>query len=200
MLTRKEEKVMQFITRYISLNGHGPTLEEIGLDIGVRSRGTVHRYVKALEEKGHIQRAPNWRGIRLTGEGVRGSMLLPLVGRVSAGKPIEAIIEQETINIPELLSGDGRYALKVSGDSMIDAGIHNGDFVVIQFQQTAKIGDIVVALIDDHEATIKRYFPAKNEIKLLPENANMSAQFYSSDRVQIQGVVVAKIGFFNSID
>lgn len=92
MLTPKEEKVLQCITRYIALQGHGPTLEEIGTEVGINSRGTIHRYVKALEDKGHLHRNPQWRGMRLTGEAERRSNMLPFVGRISAGKPIEPLL------------------------------------------------------------------------------------------------------------
>ncbi len=197
MLTPKEEQVMQFITRHIAMHGHAPTLEEIGAKVGVRSRGTVHRYVKALEDKGHLQRATGWRGLRLAGEGARPSHYLPLAGRVSAGKPIQAIPEQEAINFPEMLLGPDRYVLKVQGDSMIEAGIFDGDYVVIKHAESAKSGDIVMALIDNEEATIKRYRPRRGgQIELIPENPKLEAVKYDPERIQIQGIVIAKVGFF----
>lgn len=196
MLTPKEEQVMQFITRHIAGHGRAPTLEEIGGYIGVASRGTVHRYVKALENKGHLQRASGWRGLRLTGEGPRASHWLPLAGRVSAGNPIQAIPDQEAINFPEMLLGADRYVLKVQGDSMIEAGIFDGDYVVIKYAETARSGDIVMALIDNEEATIKRYRPHRGRIELVPANAKLTAVTYAPERVQIQGIVVAKVGFF----
>ena len=196
MLTPKEEKVIQFITRYIAMNGHSPTLEEIGEGIGVRSRGTVHRYVKALESKGHLQRDSQWRGMRLTGEGDRHSHSLPLAGRVAAGRPIEAIPHQDSINFPEMLLGPDRYVLKVQGDSMIEVGIHDGDYVVIQHQESARAGEIIVALVEGEEVTLKRYQPRDGQIELIPENSAMKPMIYPADKVQIQGVIVAKIGFF----
>ncbi|MEE9552337.1 MAG: transcriptional repressor LexA [Gammaproteobacteria bacterium] len=196
MLTPNEERVLQFITRHIGLRGIGPTLEEIGAEIAVNSKGTVHRYVKALEDKGHIYREPNWRGIRLTGEGTRRASTLPLVGRISAGKPIEAIPRKDEINFPELLLGPGRYVLKIQGDSMIDAGIHDGDYVIIKHAETAKTGDIVVALIDNDEATLKRFKRRRNGIELIPENKNMTPMLYAYERVQIQGILVGQVRLY----
>jgi repressor LexA len=196
MLTPKEEKVLQCITRYIAIQGHGPTLEEIGTEVGINSRGTIHRYVKALEDKGHLHRNPQWRGMRLTGEAERRTNMLPFVGRISAGKPIEAITDQEEINFSELLLGADRYVLKIAGDSMIDAGIHDGDYVIIKHAESAKTGDIVVALIDQSEATLKRLKKRRKGIELIPENASMQPMFYDNERVQIQGVLVGQVRLY----
>ncbi len=196
MLTAKEEKVLQYITRYITIQGHGPTLEEIGTELGVNSRGTIHRYVKALEDKGHLHRNTQWRGMRLAGEVERRSNLLPFVGRISAGKPIEAIADQDEINFSELLLGADRYVLKIKGDSMIDAGIHDGDFVIVKHADTARTGDIIVALVDQSEATLKRLKKRRNGIELIPENSTMEPMFYSADRVQIQGILVGQVRLY----
>ena len=124
MLTGLEEKILQCITIYITQNGRSPTLDEIGQLLSIKSKGTIHRYIKSLIKKGHLHRSGrNWRGIRLTGEQNRKLTILPLAGRIAAGKPIEAISEQYEINFSEMLLGPGRYVLEVQGDSMIDAGI-----------------------------------------------------------------------------
>ncbi len=196
MLTRKQEQVLQCITRYIAIHGHGPTLDEIGSAIGINSKGTVHRYVKALEDKGHLHRNTQWRGMRLTGEAERRSNSLPFVGRISAGKPIEAISGEDEINFSELLLGSDRYVLKIEGDSMIDAGIYDGDFVIIKHADTAKTGDIVVALIDQHEATLKRLKRKRHGVELIPENASMQPVFYDDGRVQIQGILVGQVRLY----
>jgi len=196
MLSQKEEKVLQCITRYIAIQGHGPTFEEIGTEVGINSRGTIHRYVKALEDKGHLHRNPQCTGMRLAGETERRVNSLPFVGRISAGKPIEAVSDQEEINFSELLLGTDRYVLKIQGDSMIDAGIHDGDFVVIKHADTAKTGDIVVALIDQNEATLKRLKRKRDGVELIPENASMEAMFYDADRVQIQGILVGQVRLY----
>jgi len=159
------------MTGFIATKGRGPTWEGIGAEVGINSRGTIHRHVKALENKGNLHRNPQWRGMRLTGEAERRSNMLPFVGRISAGKPIEAITDQEEINFSELLLGTDRYVLKIDGDSMIDAGIHDGDYVVIKHAESAKTGDIVVALVDQSEATLKRLKKCRKGVELIPENA-----------------------------
>lgn len=197
MLTRLEEKVLQYITHYIAQNGHAPTLTEIGSAVGVRSKGTVHRYVEALIDKGHLHRTGrSWRGIRLTGEHNRRLTILPLAGRIAAGKPIEAIPDQEEINFSELLLGSDRYALEVKGDSMIDAGIMDGDLVIVRQTETADNGDIVVALIDRGEATLKRLRKHGDRVELIPANQAQAPMIYPADRVHIQGVVVGQVRLY----
>lgn len=196
MLTHTEEKVLQYITRQITLNGKAPTRAEICKYMGFRSRGTAEKYVNKLEQKGHIHRDRQWGGIRLTGEGEKRSHCLLLAGRIAAGRPIEAISGEDEINIPELLLGEGRYVLKVKGDSMIDAGIFDGDFVVVKHADSAKSGDIVVALIDQHEATLKRYQKKRNGIELQPANPSLKPVLYDPDRVQIQGIVIGSLRMY----
>ena len=193
MLTGLEEKILQCITRYITQNGRSPTLDEIGQLLEIRSKGTIHRYVKSLIDKGHLQRTGrNWRGLRLAGEQNRRLTILPLAGRIAAGKPIEAISEQYEINFSEMLLGPGRYVLEVQGDSMIDAGILDGDLVIVRETQSADNGDIIVALIDNNEATLKRLRKKGNQVELIPDNQSMTSMVYSADRINIQGVVVGQ--------
>ncbi|HBH10231.1 MAG TPA: transcriptional repressor LexA [Gammaproteobacteria bacterium] len=193
MLTGLEEKILQCITRYITQNGRSPTLDEIGQLLEIRSKGTIHRYVKSLIDKGHLQRSGrNWRGLRLAGEQNRRLTILPLAGRIAAGKPIEAISEQYEINFSEMLLGPGRYVLEVQGDSMIDAGILDGDLVIVRETQSADNGDIIVALIDNNEATLKRLRKKGNQVELIPDNQSMTPMIYSADRINIQGVVVGQ--------
>jgi repressor LexA len=196
MLTRSEEKVLQYITRHIVIQGHAPTRLEICGALGFSSRGTADGHIKSLEKKGHIERDRSWGGLRLTGEATKRATVLPLVGRISAGKPIEAISNKDEINFSELLLGPDRYVLQVNGDSMIEAGIHDGDYVVIKHTNTAKTGDIVVALIDQSEATIKRLKKRRNGIELIPENKTMKPMVYTSDRVQIQGILVGQVRLY----
>ena len=193
MLTGLEEKILQCITRYITQNGRSPTLDEIGQLLEIRSKGTIHRYVKSLIDKGHLQRSGrNWRGLRLAGEQTRRLTILPLAGRIAAGKPIEAISEQYEINFSEMLLGPGRYVLEVQGDSMIDAGILDGDLVIVRETQSADNGDIIVALIDNNEAPLKRLRKKGNQVELIPDNQSMTPMIYSADRINIQGVVVGQ--------
>ncbi len=193
MLTGLEEKILQCITRYITQNGRSPTLDEIGQLLEIKSKGTIHRYVKSLIDKGHLQRSGrNWRGLRLAGKQNRRLTILPLAGRIAAGKPIEAISEQYEINFSEMLLGPGRYVLEVQGDSMIDAGILDGDLVIVRETQSANNGDIVVALIDNNEATLKRLKKKGKQVELIPDNQSMTPMVYSADRINIQGVVVGQ--------
>ena len=193
MLTGLEEKILQCITRYITQNGRSPTLNEIGQLLEIKSKGTIHRYVKSLIDKGHLQRSGrNWRGLHLAGKQNRRLTILPLAGRIAAGKPIEAISEQYEINFSEMLLGPGRYVLEVQGDSMIDAGILDGDLVIVRETQSANNGDIVVALIDNNEATLKRLKKKGKQVELIPDNQSMIPMVYSADRINIQGVVVGQ--------
>ncbi|MDH5368761.1 MAG: transcriptional repressor LexA, partial [Gammaproteobacteria bacterium] len=135
-----------------------------------------------------------WRGIRLADDALSNSTTLPLVGRIAAGQPIEAIHNQEEINLTEMFVGKDRYALQIKGDSMIDIGILDGDIVVIEPQNTAQFGDVVVALIDDQEATLKRYKRLKDgRIELSPENQDLQPMIYDASRVKIQGLLVGQL-------
>ncbi len=194
MLTGLEEKILQFITQHITQNGHAPTLTEIGNALDIKSKGTLHRYVDSLIKKGHLHRdGRSWRGLRLTGEQNRRLTILPLAGRIAAGKPIEAIPEQLEINFSDLLLGSDRYVLEVKGDSMIEAGILNGDLVVVRKSETADNGDIVVALIDNGEATLKKLRKHGDRVELIPANQSMAPMIYPADRVHIQGIVVGQV-------
>jgi len=197
MLTGLEEKILQCITKQITQNGHAPTLVEIGESLDIKSKGTVHRYVESLIEKGHLHRTGrSWRGLRLTGEQSRRLLILPFAGRIAAGQPIEAIPEQLEINFSDMLMGEGRYVLEVKGDSMIEAGIFNGDLVIIRESSTADNGDIVVALIDNGEATLKRLRKHGDRVELIPANQSMAPMIYPADRVHIQGVVVGQVRYY----
>ncbi len=194
MLTGLEEKVLQCITRYITQNGHAPTLVEIGKSLDIKSKGTIHRYVESLIDKGHLQRSGrSWRGLRLTGEQNRRLIILPFAGRIAAGKPIEAIPEQLGINFSDILLGEDRYVLEVKGDSMIEAGILNRDLVIVRQTETANNGDIVVALIDNDETTLKKLRKHGDRVELIPANHAMVPLIYPADRVHIQGVVVGQV-------
>ena len=132
MLTQLEHRILDFIRDYIRQHGHGPTLKEIGAAMNIKSKGTVHRYVQALTNKGaleHVERG--WRGIRLANEPFH-STTLPLAGRIAAGHPIEAIPGQDELDLAAMFVNDNRFALQVKGDSMIDIGILDGDWVIIE--------------------------------------------------------------------
>lgn len=193
-LTELEQRIVGVIRQHQQQRGQSPTIAEIALATGLRSRGTVHRYVKGLIAKGALQSEPGaWRGLRLSDEGGE-PLVLPLMGRIAAGRPIEAITHQQEVNLNQLLGGPQRYVLQVKGDSMTDAGILDGDMVIIRRQDTATDGDIVVALIDGEEATLKRLRrDIQGNILLIPENTGMAAMRYDPARVRIQGVLVAQL-------
>lgn len=195
MLTQLEERILRFIRGHIARHGCGPTLTEIGAAVGVKSKGTVHRYVQSLKNKGvleHVERG--WRGIRLASESSLHSTTLPLAGRIAAGHPIEAIPDQDQLDLAALFVAEDRYALQVKGDSMIDMGILDGDWVIIQRTDTAEDGDVVVALIDDSEATLKRFKRLPDgDILLIPENSEMAPMQYAPQRIRIQGRLVGQL-------
>jgi repressor LexA len=194
MLTTQQKRVLDFIRAFIRRHGHSPSLREIGEGVDIQSRGAVHRHVQTLIDRGVLKRSRSgWRTLELV-ESDETPVSLPLLGKIAAGRPIEAIPGHDEINIAEMLLGADRYMLKIEGDSMIDAGILDGDLVVIQRTDTADDGEIVVALIDDEEATLKRLFHLSGRrIKLTPENRNLSPLIYPADRVRIQGVLTGQL-------
>lgn len=191
-LTRRQREMLDAIERFIQRNGYSPTLEEIGRLMDLSSLATVHKHLQNLESKGLIRR--NWnhsRAIELTSRAnVRGGTL-PLMGEVAAGIPIEAIENPEPVEVPRDFVGQREsFVLKVRGDSMIDDGILNGDLIIVESRQTAQPGQTVVALIDNSEATVKRYHPEGDTIVLIPANATMAPLRYKADRVRLQGIVI----------
>jgi repressor LexA len=194
MLTVQQKRVLDFIRSYMTRHGHSPTLREIGDGVDVQSRGAVHRHVETLIERGALKRSRSgWRALELT-DRAEVPLALPLLGKIAAGRPIEAIPGHDEVNIADLLLGENRYVLQVEGDSMIDAGILDGDMVVIRRADTAADGDIVVALIDNEEATLKRlYHLTGRRIKLAPENHAMTPLIYPDERVSIQGILVGQL-------
>ncbi|GMR06242.1 MAG: transcriptional repressor LexA [Gammaproteobacteria bacterium] len=193
MLTTQQKRVLDFIRAFIRRHGHSPSLREIGEGIDIQSRGAVHRHVQTLIDRGVLKRTRGWRTLELV-ETDEVLPSLPLLGKIAAGRPIEAIPGHDEINIAEMLLGEERYVLQIEGDSMIDAGILDGDLVVIQHTNTANDGEIVVALIDDQEATLKRLFHLSGRrIKLVAENHNLSPLIYPADRVRIQGVLTGQL-------
>lgn len=194
MLTPTQDRALTFIRRYLNRRGYAPSLIEIAEGIGITSKGTAHRHVQALAAAGRIRLIPGRkRGIELVDEAEISKTSLPLLGRIAAGQPIEAIADQERLDLSDLL-GPNRYALQVKGDSMINAGILDGDLVVIEDCDTADDGAIVVALIDDDEATLKRLRRLKSgRIKLIAENPEMPPLTYAAKRVRIQGVLVCQV-------
>lgn len=196
MLTDRERETYDFVCAYKARHGVSPKLREIAEHLGIQSRGTVHRYIKTLEDEGLISIEPERsRGIRLTenAPGTHKRFVLPLVGRIAAGHPIEAIPDEDEIDLSEFFVRPNRFVLRVAGDSMIEAGILDGDMVIVEQQATARDGEIIVALIDDGEATLKTLRRNNDgSITLIPANATLSPVRYSAERIKIQGVVVGQ--------
>lgn len=187
-----QEKILSYIKKVVKAKGYPPSVREICEATGLRSTSTVHAHLKRLEKRGMISRdSMKPRAISLPVDfQPADTMIVPVVGRVTAGTPILASENiEDYISIPNILLGDGEhYILGVRGDSMIDAGIYDGDFVVVRKQQDANNGDIVVAMIDD-EATVKRFYRESNHIRLQPENPSMAPIL--SKHVTILGKVVS---------
>ena len=202
-VTKRQQAVLDDIEKHIREKGYGPTVREVCQDLGLSSPSTVHVHLKALEEKGLIKRDPlKSRSISLSysldGEGASniirpefGSVVgVPLVGNVAAGEPILAEENiTDTMFLPIEIVGDApSFMLSVRGDSMIEAGINDGDYVVVREQPVANNGDIVVAIVDDG-ATVKRFYKERNSIRLQPENSSMDPIVV--DDCSICGIVVA---------
>ena len=201
MLTDRQRQTLNFIRSFIDENGYPPKLKEIGEHLGITSRGTVHRYIRALEDENLIRVSTGRsRGIELVDNESSGDKnksdhenALPVAGTIAAGSPIEAIEDQETINLNEFFVRPGRFVLRVQGDSMIEDGIFDGDMVIMESCQTARDNEIVIALIDQEEATLKRIINNQDgSITLVPANSSMKPFRYSAERVTIQGKIVGQ--------
>ena len=190
-LTDRQREVYQFIREKIRHRGYGPTVREIGTQFKISSPNGVMCHLKALEKKGLITREPNMsRAITLATETPEGGGL-PLAGRIAAGVLHEAVEQHERIDFGDLFNADDLFVLEVSGDSMIEDQIADGDYVVIRKQDTAHKGEIVVALTDENEATLKRWYPEANRIRLEPANSSMAPIYVKNARVL--GVVVGVV-------
>lgn len=201
-LYNRQRQLLEFITQFIARYGYSPTLKEIGDALGMHSPATVHEHVDLLRQKGFIRKLDGTaRGIELVEENTRSSgksgIELPVLGFIAAGKPLEPYTDPNFYMsvAPSMLSSNkSSYILQVKGTSMIEDGIMDGDFVVIQHQQDAQNGDIVVALLPNGLATLKRIYFEKERIKLMPANATMAPIF--TTHVKIQGKCVGLIRKF----
>lgn len=198
MLTERQQDTYDFICAYIEQYDRSPLLSEVAKGIGLTSQGSVHNYIQALVNEGLITRSVGRsRGLHLTAQGKQKEterVVLPVMGRIAAGRLIEAVPDEDEIDLGGMFAGKGRFVLKVNGDSMIDKAIMSGDWVVIQSQQTAKHGDIVVALVDGFDATLKTIlFNDDQTITLMPANINYEPVTLPAGRISIQGVVVGQL-------
>jgi repressor LexA len=192
-LTPRQREIYNFIRGKIQGRGYGPTVREIGLHFEIKSPNGVMCHLKALQKKGLIHREPNMsRAIQLLEDPVSAHhMGLKLVGRIAAGQPLEAIEQQEELTFSEWTEPGDKFALKVTGDSMIEEHIADGDFVILRRQEQARDGQIVAVRDEDGEATLKKFYRDKNRIRLEPANKTMKPIY--RDRVNVLGVLVGVV-------
>lgn len=197
-LYKRQRQIVDYLTQYIQQNGFSPTLQEIATAIGVSSLATIHEHLEALIRKGVIRKYEGAvRGIEMIDRRLNKSssgIELPLMGYIAAGSPIEPYTDPNaTYSVsPQMISGKKRaYVLQVKGNSMVDDGILDGDFVIVEEQEEVFNGDIVVALLDNGLATLKRFFKEATRIRLEPANAQMQPIY--ATRVRVQGKVVGLV-------
>jgi repressor LexA len=192
-LTPRQKEIYNFIRGKIQGRGYGPTVREIGLHFQIKSPNGVMCHLKALQKKGLIHREPNMsRAIQLLEDPVSAHQMgLKLVGRIAAGQPIEAVEQHEELTFSEWTEPGDKFALRVTGDSMIEEHIADGDFVIIKRQEQARDGQIVAVRDDDGEATLKKFFRDRNRVRLEPANKTMKPIF--RDRVNVLGVLVGVV-------
>ncbi|HVS16286.1 MAG TPA: transcriptional repressor LexA [Thermoanaerobaculia bacterium] len=199
-LTRRQKEILDFVRSFQQREGVAPTHREICEHFGFSSYGTAYKHLRLLREKGLIDRMPHQRrGMVLTAEAEgaglgadRSVRELPFLGRIAAGQPIEALAGNETLEVPVHLlraGGGDHYVLRVDGLSMIDEGVLDGDFVIVRRRERAEPGEMVVALIDG-DATLKRYYPEGDRVRLQPANDAMAPIWVAAEQLQIQGIVV----------
>lgn len=192
-LTKRQREILNYLADFIQQQGYAPSLEEIGQRFGLSSLATVHKHLTNLEGKGFIRRSWNKsRSVEIvpTKHGAQ-SRELDLMGYVAAGEPIEAIATLESIAVPEILIGNNRaYVLRVRGDSMIDEQIRDGDYVVVEDRKTAENGEMVIALLNNAEVTLKMLFRENDSVRLQPANRKMEPIVIREVDLRIQGVVV----------
>ena len=193
-LTRRQKEILDFVSRHLERKGYAPTIEEIGDHFGLSSLATVHKHLSNLQEKGLLKRAWNRsRALELVPTRVEVKAVeLPLLGRVAAGTPIEAISATETIFVPEDMVGRrDTYVLQVKGDSMIDEQIRDGDYVIVEDRRSAVDGEMVIALLEGESVTLKKYFRERGgRIRLQPANSSLKPIYVDEDDLRIQGVVI----------
>ncbi len=192
VLTRKQKQILDFVQTYIQTHGYAPTLREIGEHFGLSSVATVHKHLKTLEEKGALSREEG-RARHVTlkppDEQPRAREV-PLLGRVAAGSPIEALEHPESMILPEdMLGHQETFVLRVKGDSMIGDHIMDGDYIIIEKRSQAENGEIVVALIGN-EATVKRFYCEAGRVRLQPSNTGMQPIYVEAGDLRIQGIVI----------
>ena len=198
-ITKRQRQVYDFISEFVQRNGYSPSFEEIGEGLELSSLATVHKHISNLEKKGLLTRDYNRsrsidllppKGRLKQAMSVNTTMVLPLMGRIAAGEPIEAVQSNETISLADFVRSKEVFVLEVRGDSMQDEAILNGDYVMVEKSRTAHNGDIVVALVEGTDATLKRFYREGENIRLQPSNVSMKPIIVPAASVEIQGKVI----------
>ncbi len=195
-LTRRQKEVLDYISSFVQRNGYSPSFEEIARGLDLKSLATVHKHISNLQTKGFLERAHNRsRSIDVLPPRTRqrSAERLPLMGRIAAGYPVEAMETTESISLSDITGNKEVFALEVRGDSMRDEHIVNGDYVLVERTQKAREGEIVVALVRGAETTLKRYYIEGNLIRLQPSNTEMDPIFVPATEVSIQGRVLGML-------
>lgn len=199
-LTKRQKEFLEFLSGFLEKRGYSPSYEEIAEGLSLASLATVHKHILALESKHYLKRGFNQsRSLELAPKYYDEqrqhrppSLEIPLLGRIAAGAPVEAMAGQESLSFSDFGGDSGTYALQVRGESMIEDHICDGDYVLVQRTDGARDGDIVVALVDGLETTLKRFYPEPGErVRLQPANATMAPIYVSRAALQIQGKVLA---------
>jgi repressor LexA len=198
-ITRRQRELYDFISRFVNEKGYSPSFQEIKEGMGLNSLATVHKHITNLETKGLLTRDYNRsrsidllppRGKLKQSMAVNTGVVLPLLGRIAAGRPIEAVENPETISLADFVRSKEVFVLEVSGESMKDEAILSGDYVLVEKTKTAHNGDIVVALVEGSDATLKRFFREGDHIRLQPSNATMKPIIVPAASLEIQGRVI----------
>lgn len=194
-LTKRQRQILDFLTSYSSEHGYAPSFEEIAEQFNYNSLATVHEHLSNLERKGYIKRSYNEsRAIEILPSDIFPKAIeLPVLGAVAAGVPIEQFETQETIGVPDdfVRRAGNHYVLKVRGNSMIEDQISDGDYVVVHDRPSADNGEMVIAMVEDSGATVKRYYRERDgRIRLQPANATMTPIYVQESQVRVQGIVV----------
>ena len=189
-LTKRQTGIYRYLRENADHFDHPPSHDELCQALGLSSRGSLHKHIQALIQAGLVEPMDHTRrGIRLV-EQAEEQAGIPFLGTIAAGRPIEAVTQPETMQVPEELLGNNPcYVLQVSGDSMIEEGILDGDYVVIEQRDSVRNGEIVVVLVNNEEATLKRIEQHPGQVVLHPANEGMTVMTYAPDEVQIQGVL-----------
>src|SRR5437763_6609212 len=198
-ITRRQRQIYDFISEFVQTNQNSPSYEEIKQGMGLSSLATVHKHISNLEKKGLLTRDYNRsrsidllppKGRLKQSMSVNTAMVLPVMGRIAAGQPIEAVQNPETISLADFVRSKEVFVLEVRGDSMQDEAILDGDYVLVEKTKTAHNGDIVVALVETTDATLKRFYREGDKIRLQPSNVNMKPIIVPAGSVDVQGRVI----------